>query len=519
MASKVRCRDVWRALATTAIVGLVSGSSGTTADAAPHVFLSPAVSSLGWGESVAIDVFIEDVTDLRLYEIVLEVTGGQGGTLDLTDLTIDEQRGDFVFAGIPSLVCIADSDNRRITCTPLSDDCVSVPAGTPAYLGTYLFTASTGTSATFGVNIADEPSTFLLDCAGTPITPFTLTHATVEVSVPVPLISLSPELSTIRAGESVEIDVFIENVAGLRLYEVVLDVTGGVGGSLDVTDLIIDEGRGDFVFTGIPSPVCITDPDNLRITCTPLSDDCADVAAGAPAYLGTYTFTANTDVPTTFGVNIIDAPTTIVLDCNGNTITPFTLTHAAVDVEIPDPHIFLSPEVASLGSGESIEIDVFVEDVGDLRLYEVVLQVTGGASGSLDVTDLTIDEERGDFVFAGISSLVCIADSDNLRITCTPLSDDCVTATAPPAYLGTYTFTRGPGGASGEFSVNIVAEPTSFLLDCVGDRITPFTVAQATVRIRAVPAVSEWGMVSMTLLAMVLATIMLTRRSGRVGSC
>lgn len=181
------------------------------------------------------------------------------------------------------------------------------------------------------------------------------------------------------------------------------------------------------------------------------------------------------------------------------------------------PHVFLSREASSIQPGHSAEIDVFVEDVVDLRLYEVVLEVTGGAVGSLDLTNLVIDETRPDFVFTGISPLLCLPDQDGLRITCSPLSDDCVSVTAPPAYLGTYTFTAS-ADADGTFTVNIVDDPATFLLDCDGSPITPLTLTHATVDIEVVevpvPAVSAWGATVMGLLMLTAATLVFRQRLG-----
>lgn len=176
------------------------------------------------------------------------------------------------------------------------------------------------------------------------------------------------------------------------------------------------------------------------------------------------------------------------------------------------PHVFLSPRVSSMEATESVEIEVFVENVVDLRLYEIVLKVVDNTSGSLDLTAVTIDETRNDFVFAGISPLVCLPDLDNLRIICSPLSEDCVTVAATRAYLGTYTFTAS-SDAYGVFQIHIANEPTTFLLDCDGTTITPMTRAHALVGVGVtIPTVSEWGLIAMTGLVLISATLVFSRR-------
>lgn len=151
-------------------------------------------------------------------------------------------------------------------------------------------------------------------------------------------------------------------------------------------------------------------------------------------------------------------------------------------VAMASPRISLSPTSSSTVGGASVDVEVYIEDVTDLRLYEVVLRVTGGVAGTLDLTNVAIDDTRGDFVFAGLSPLVCLPDSNGQRIMCTPFSDDCVTITDAPAYLCTFTFTfTASVDASGIFDVGIVSEPISFLRDCDSGAITPFTIASAQV--------------------------------------
>ncbi len=167
---------------TAAILTIAVPVSALAADVTPHIFLSPSDSSVEPGQSVEIEVFIEEVIGLRLFEIVLEVDGGVRGSLHLTAVTVDEFRPDFVFAGISNLICLPDPNNWRITCTPLSGECVDVD-GAPAYMGTYTLTATIDAAGTFNAAILDEPTTFLRDCESEPITPLTFTDATVVMII------------------------------------------------------------------------------------------------------------------------------------------------------------------------------------------------------------------------------------------------------------------------------------------------------------------------------------------------
>lgn len=170
----------WRWLANTALVIALSTSM---AAAQPKLFLSLPISSNHPGDVVQFDVFVEEVLDLRLYEVVLDVVASPDavGMLNIHSVAIKQSRPDFVFAGILNLVCLPDPANARITCTPLSGQCVVVEA-TPEYLGTFVFLVSSGTSGSFRIEISDDPASFLLDCDGRSIAPVALTHAMVEVT-------------------------------------------------------------------------------------------------------------------------------------------------------------------------------------------------------------------------------------------------------------------------------------------------------------------------------------------------
>jgi subtilase family serine protease/uncharacterized membrane protein len=457
-----------------ALVALAAGALGSLAHAAPSVYLSPSAGTIGSGDSVAIDVFVEDVVDLRLYEVVVDVVAAGEGALELTDLIIDEQRTDFVFAGVSSLLCASDPNQLRMSCSPLSADCIDVPAGSPAYLGTYVFTAGAGTSTSFEINVS-LAQTLLIDCAAELIPGVLGGNATIEVDVPVPDLWLSPALTTLERGESVTIDVYIENAARLRLYEVVLDVASAPGTSLELTDLVIDDQRADFVFKGAGSLASVTDPARRRITCTPLAEHCVDIEQGSPAYLGSYTFKANSSTIATFSVSVADQPDSFIVDCDGYTIHPFTSSGATVEVEVPDPTIFVMPAAADVSTGRTVDLDVYIQSVDDLRLYEIGLVVTGGSGGALDLENLYVDESRGDFIFADAADVTVTTDPATGRLICTPLSSDlCVDVTTnQPAYLGTYTY-RANAGVGEVFAVQVAEGPVSRLINCALDSISPF---------------------------------------------
>jgi len=109
------------------------------------------------------------------------------------------------------------------------------------------------------------------------------------------------------------------------------------------------------------------------------------------------------------------------------------------------------PAQRTLSPGESMTLDVFVNGVPSLRGYQAALAVTGGASGSVAVTDLWIQKDRPDYVFGKLDKLDAV-DRVGARLGGV-LMDGGVDATGP-LYLGSYTV-QASADASGTFRINI----------------------------------------------------------------
>ena len=115
------------------------------------------------GETVyEVEVFASDFVDLRGYQVAVDITGGETGTLDLEDVYIDLERKDHVFGGLASYDAV-DVGNGRMMCV-LSEGGVS--SIDPLYLGTFVLRAAPETSGTFQVIPRAGDGTILLDSAG-----------------------------------------------------------------------------------------------------------------------------------------------------------------------------------------------------------------------------------------------------------------------------------------------------------------------------------------------------------------
>jgi len=144
-------------------------TGGTVSASSINIRLLHRSSTIATRGTVKVDVFASGLTDLRGYELQLAASGGDSGTLDVTSLSIDQSRTDFVFNGLDNLHAI-DSLTHRAVCALATG---SVSSTDERYIGTVTLTASAGASGQFTVsNILSDGSEGILagDANGDPIT-------------------------------------------------------------------------------------------------------------------------------------------------------------------------------------------------------------------------------------------------------------------------------------------------------------------------------------------------------------
>ncbi len=132
---------------------------------------------------------------------------------------------------------------------------------------------------------------------------------------------------------------------------------------------------------------------------------------------------------------------------------------------------------AGQANGEYV-FDVYVQNVADLRTYQIKLEATGGTAGSLTMTDVRIDEARPDYVFAE-NEAIKAADHGGSRLGGTLFNG--TVAVAAPKYAGTWKF-RPSADAAGTFKINVVSGPESFISNMQNQPL-PIGSVGATVQI------------------------------------
>ena len=93
------------------------------------------------------DVYVAGTSDLRAYEVSVDITGGTNGALTLVNAYIDETRLDYAFYGAaaPTHLSVDVSGGRIANALEIG----GVDALTDVYAGTFVFQASGNADGTF----------------------------------------------------------------------------------------------------------------------------------------------------------------------------------------------------------------------------------------------------------------------------------------------------------------------------------------------------------------------------------
>ncbi len=112
----------------------------------------------------------------------------------------------------------------------------------------------------------------------------------------------------------------------------------------------------------------------------------------------------------------------------------------------PGPIPALPSITLAVGETESdlYSVHVFEQGASALRSYQVALTLAGGTSSRLALEDVAIDEDRPDYVFAGLEA---IAAADQVAGRAAGVLTGGEIGQANLAYLATYTFRASPDAA------------------------------------------------------------------------
>jgi len=164
---------VGRILTLTMVLSLFSGLAFSQTSEFSMVSDLTVISP---GELVSVDIYVDDTDDLGAWQVTIEVTGGDFGSLDLEDLYIDTSRTDYVFYGLSSIE-VTFLAGGQMAAAMLTTPCPDITG--PGYLGTAEYRASSTARGEFNIRFVDNAAvTLLRDCGASPIS-LTLDQSTI----------------------------------------------------------------------------------------------------------------------------------------------------------------------------------------------------------------------------------------------------------------------------------------------------------------------------------------------------
>jgi len=141
--------------------------------------------------------------------------------------------------------------------------------------------------------------------------------------------------------------------------------------------------------------------------------------------------------------------------------------------------ISLAADQEAIAAGDWVTVEVRLTSSAATRAYQIALEVAGGDAGELTLVDITIEEERPDYLFYGP---YCVHSEDETQSRAVAALTDGTAAATSGAYIATFTF-QASVDASGEFTVSV--QPAQTLLsDQQGNECQGAIAAAVTVKIQ-----------------------------------
>jgi hypothetical protein len=154
-----------------------------------------------------------------------------------------------------------------------------------------------------------------------------------------PIYTVTTNATSVRPGDMITVDVFINNAVDLKAFQVRARATGATTGRLPVAEMIISKERPDYVF-GTAFGLDAVDNTGDRMGGL-IMDGATDVMNG-PKYVGTFTFQTPAGVNDMFYVNVEVGEETLVLDPDANEI-PYRVGAPAVVASGVTPRTTIAP--------------------------------------------------------------------------------------------------------------------------------------------------------------------------------
>lgn len=158
-------RNMVKILTAGALVVCLSVGLAYADGAAGATFKTKALQKVvAPGGEFTVEVRLENVTDMGAYQFMMKTSGGEQGTLTVTDIVINKALTDYVFGRANALEAVDHQQMRA--------GGVLMEGGRSfesASVATVTLRASKNAAGTFQVNVAKGKETFLRDSTAAPI--------------------------------------------------------------------------------------------------------------------------------------------------------------------------------------------------------------------------------------------------------------------------------------------------------------------------------------------------------------
>lgn len=126
----------------------------------PVMFLRAAAEAVTPGQRVQVEVFVNSVEDLGVFQVQLTSKEGRHqGRLEIVESRVEKTRDDFAL-GQSQIIAAADQKNMRAGALRMSG---GVDIEQPRYLATFVLLASKDARGTFDVSVKIGTESFLSD--------------------------------------------------------------------------------------------------------------------------------------------------------------------------------------------------------------------------------------------------------------------------------------------------------------------------------------------------------------------
>ncbi len=147
---------------------------------APTYFVKPMQTSITPGDTLVVNVYLANATDVGAVQVQVVGTDSQSNKLAITNIVVDKQQPTFIF-GFDQIVEAIDMKGERLALVKYNGG-ATAPAAKPKYVGTFSVAIPTDATGSISVGVSSGQETMLLASSGAEMTYAVSGPVTIDVS-------------------------------------------------------------------------------------------------------------------------------------------------------------------------------------------------------------------------------------------------------------------------------------------------------------------------------------------------